>query len=159
MLRKVSAAAGNNSIPGDVLADPAVQRLAQAICRHNGRSAVQQLHASAASEYCAYADQITNRVKFLTRRDTANINEASQIFPTAAKAAPEQAEKAFAQMPPFEARKAFLLGAPKPACCPERSRTAEGINRLRQANDPAIGTTMSLAKPIWPAPIQQLNCV
>ena len=152
MLRNGSADTAINSIPGDVLADPAVQQLAQAICRHNGRSAVRQLHDSAASEYCAYADQISNRVKFLTRRDTANINEALPVLPTA-EPAPEQAEKAFAQMPPLQARKAFLLGAPKPACCPERSRTAEGINRLRQADDPDIGVTMSAA-----APVQSATC-
>ena len=139
VVRRASSHTGTSIIPAEVLADPAVQQLAQAICHHNGRSTVHQLHDSAASEYCAYADQITNRVELLTRRDTANVNDASHIFPAAAKPAPEQAEEAFAQMAPFEARKTFLLGPPKPACCPERAKTVEGINKLRQADDPDIG--------------------
>ena len=106
-------------------------------------SAVRQLQDSAASEYCHYSEQITNQVNFLTRLDTANINETSQLIEgkdVTAKPAPEQAEKAFAQLPPFEARKAFLLGAPRPACCPERAQTAEGIRKLRQTKDGEIGT-------------------
>jgi len=145
VLRRASANTDSGAIPSEVLADPDVKKLTQAICRHNGRSAVRQLHDSAASEYCAYADQITNRVKFLTRLDTANINETSHIFDSDSKPAEEQAEKAFAQLPPFEARKAFLLGAPKPACCPERSHTAEGIGELRKTTDGEIGTFLCLA--------------
>lgn len=144
---KVLRKAGNSSgaIPSKILEDPAVKQLTHAICRHNGRSAVRQLHDSAASEYCAYADQLTNRVKFLTRLDTANINEAVLIYDKAAeKPAEEQAERAFAQLPPFEARKAFLLGAPRAACCPERSKTAEGIQKLRNTTDGEIGIAHAL---------------
>ena len=122
-----------------------MQQLAQVICSHNGRSPLCQLHDSAASEYLQYADQIADRVKFLTRKDTANIHEVSQLVPPDLLPAEEQAEKAFAQLPPFEARKTFLLGPPKPACCPERSQTAEGIHKLRQAQDAEIGKAHCIA--------------
>ena len=141
VLPRASAELGGIGLPSQVLEDPTVKKLTHAICSHNGRSAVRQLHDSAASEYCAYADQITNRVKFLTRLDTANINEASAICAEATETpAEEQAERAFARLPPYEARKIFLLGAPKPACCPERAKTAEGINKLRNTTDGEIGT-------------------
>ena len=141
VLPRASAELGGTGLPSQVLEDPTVQKLTHAICCHNGRSAVRQLHDSAASEYCAYADQITDRVKFLTRLDTANVNEASDICAKATETpAEEQAERAFARLPPYEARKAFLLGAPKPACCPERAKTAEGINKLRNTSDGEIGT-------------------
>ena len=112
---------------------------AQAIGQQGGRVAGPQLHDSAASGSSSDADQVNNVAEFLTRKDTANINEASQISPDAGLAASGEAERATAQMAPFEARKTFLLGPPKPACCPERSRTAEGINKLRWADDPDIG--------------------
>ena len=99
ILPRASAALDGTGLPSQVLEDPTVQKLTRAICCHNCRSAVRQLHDSAASEYCA-----------------------------------------FARLPPFEARKAFLLGAPKPACCPERAKTAEGINKLRNTTDGEIGT-------------------
>ena len=86
-----------------------------------------------------YADQTADRVKFLTRKDTANIHEVSQLVPPDLIPPEEEAEKAFAQLLPFEARKTFLLGPPKPACCPERSQTTEGIHKLRQAQDAEIG--------------------
>ena len=111
---------------------------------HSDRSAVPQPHDSATSEYYANTDHNTTRV-FLTRKDTANIHEAPHVLPNIAKAASGQAEKAVAQMAPFEARKAFLLGPPKPACCPERAKTAEGINKLRHADDPEIGTPSTVS--------------
>ena len=144
----------STSIPSQVLDDPDVQKLTQAICSHNGRSPLCQLHDSAASEYCHYADQIADRVRLLTRKDTANIHETSQLLDSPVKPAEEQAEKAFAQLPPFEARKTFLLGPPKPACCPERSQTVEGIKKLRQTQDGEIGKTPELAL----QSLQRQNC-
>lgn len=136
--KTTSSNTGVTPSAGMTVADPAVQQLAQALV-HDGTSTACHLHDSAASESCTYADHISCRAEFLTRRHTANINEAAHIFRAAAKPAADQAERAFVQMPPFEARKTFLLGAPKPACCPERSKTAEGINKLRQTVDPDIG--------------------
>lgn len=148
-LDKASSDSPSSSIPSEVLDDPDVQQLAQAICSHNGRSPLCQLHDSAASEYMQYADQIADRVKFLTRKDTANIHEVSQLVPPDLIPAEEQAEKAFAQLPPFEARKTFLLGPPKPACCPERSQTTEGIHKLRQAQDAEIESILRLVCKIF----------
>lgn len=136
--KTTSSNTGVTPSAGVTVADPALQQLAQALV-HDGTSTACQLHDSAASESCTYADHISCRAEFLTRRHTANINEAAHIFRAAAKPVADQAERAFVQMPPFEARKTFLLGAPKPACCPERSKTAEGINKLRQTVDPDIG--------------------
>ena len=136
MVRGASSKSGSDPSPGGA---SAVQQSAQAICHHNGRSAISQPHDSATSEYCSNTDENTTRVEFLTRKDTANINEAPLVLPDAAKTASEQAEKAIVQMAPFEARKTFLLGPPKPACCLERAKTAEGINKLQRAEDPDIG--------------------
>ncbi|KAL3147321.1 hypothetical protein ABBQ32_002806 [Trebouxia sp. C0010 RCD-2024] len=125
-------------------ADLGVQQPPQVAVR-SGTSTACQLHDSAASKHCARGDQTGGKVKFLTRKDTANIDEASHIFPSTTESAPEQAETLFVQMPPFEARKNFLLGPPRPACCPERSKTAEGINKLRQTDDPDINSILRLA--------------
>lgn len=130
-----SVTAGSDPRPEGVSVDSAVH--------HSGRNAVPQLHDSATSEYYANTDHDTTRV-FLTRKDTANIYEALPVLPNIAKTAAEQAETAVAQMAPFEARKAFLLGPPKPACCPERAKTVEGINKLWHADDPEIGTPLAV---------------
>ena len=144
-LSKPKSELPSTGIPSEVLDDPDVQKLTEAICSHNGRSPLCQLHDSAASEYCHYVDQIADRVRRLTRKDTANIHETSELLPPPVKPAEEQAEKAFAQLPPFEARKTFLLGPPKPACCPERSQTVAGIKKLRQTQDAEIGKAPVLA--------------
>lgn len=122
-------------------ADLDVRQLPQVAIR-NGTSTARQLHDSAASKHCPQGDQINGKVEFFTRKDTANIDEAAHIFPTTAES--EQAESLLAQMQPFEARKNFLLGPPRPACCPERSKTAEGINKLRQTDDPDISRPITL---------------
>ena len=144
MVSGASSEPGSDPSPGEVSVDSAVQRPAQAIWPHNSTSADAQPHDSGTSECCANTCQNTTRAEFLTRKDTANINEAPHALPNTAKTALEQAEKAIAQMLPFEARKTFLLGPPKPACCPERVKTAEGINKMRHADDPDIGIPSTL---------------
>ena len=126
--------------PVVVVADLGGRQSALAVAQNT----VRQLHDSAASKCCDHAEQTSGKGNFLTRKDTANINDTAHIFPAASEPAPEQAESAFVQMPPFEARKTFLLGPPRPACCPERSKTADGINKLRQTDDPDIGRPITL---------------
>lgn len=143
VLRAASSKPGVQQISGDGSVAPE-QQPAPAIRQHSGSTAGPQLHDSAASGNSSDVDPDNNRAEFLTRKDTANINEASHISHDDAKPASGEAERATAQMAPFEARKNFLLGPPKPACCPERSRTAEGINKLRWADDPEIGRPPTL---------------
>lgn len=155
---KVARSASSKSGAQPIIEERSIvseQQPVQAISQHSGRTADSQLHDSAASGNSSDVDQPNNRAEFLTRRDTANIHEASHISPDTAKPASGETERATAQMAPFEARKNFLLGPPKPACCPERSRTAEGINKLRWADDPDIGepSTLSPWHAVW------LSCV
>lgn len=145
VLREPSSKPANDPSPEKGSVVSAVQQQAQAICYHNGRSADSLPHDSATSDDCTNIGQNPTMAEFLTRKDTANINDAPRALLDTAKTASEQAEKAIAQMAPFEARKTFLLGPPKPACNAERAKTAEGINKLRHADDPDIGTPSNIS--------------
>lgn len=143
VVRAASPQPGAHPVSGEASVD-SEQQPAQAVGQQGGRTLRPQLHDSAASGSSSDVDQVNTVADFLTRKDTANINEASHISADAAKPTSGEADRASAQMAPFEARKTFLLGPPKPACCPERSRTAEGINKLRWADDPDIGEPPTL---------------
>ena len=47
-------------------------------------------------------------------------------------------------LPPQQARDAYLMGAPKPACQEERERTADGIHALQQFHDGEVESILRL---------------
>ena len=47
-------------------------------------------------------------------------------------------------LPPRQARDAYLMGAPKPACQEERERTADGIHALQQFHDGEVESILRL---------------
>ena len=47
-------------------------------------------------------------------------------------------------LPPQQARDAYLMGAPQPACQEERERTADGIHALQQFHDGEVESILRL---------------